>query len=387
MARIRTIKPEFWTDKKIIRLSRDARLFFIGLWNFADDNGVLEADPLQLKAWIFPVDPDIGIEEIEKFLDELKKLELIQVYEVNGTSYIWIKNFNKHQKIDRPRKSNLPLPPEENKEETFQLKSSEISRNQLKSSEIIPGKEKEKEIEKDQGKEKEENKEYFCSVSSANADETRTAIQTEPPPLLPKGLILSTLKETPKEKRYRNEDIAIRLPIKGDKSYKEILLTHNFVNELKELFPAVDVEACLKKMYAWLLANEKRQKTKQGIKKFITTWLSKEQDRATRSRTSPSNGTKPKYAMTLEEFQKQLWKREEIQALHAKLQQMCAKGTDEYFLLAAETETRARLNEEMRQLFEAGVLNENEAIQKLLERFSNEPTHIRDVIKQCMVRQ
>ena len=27
-----------------------------------------------------------------------------------------------------------------------------------------------------------------------------------------------------------------------------------------------------------------------------------------------------------------------------------------------ETETRARLNEEMRQLFEAGVLNENEAI-------------------------
>ena len=73
MARIRTIKPEFWTDKKIIRLSRDARLFFIGLWNFADDNGVLEADPLQLKAWIFPVDPDIGIEEIEKLINALNE--------------------------------------------------------------------------------------------------------------------------------------------------------------------------------------------------------------------------------------------------------------------------------------------------------------------------
>jgi len=301
MARIRTIKPEFWTDKKIIRLSRDARLFFIGLWNFADDNGVLEADPLQLKAWIFPVDPDIGIEEIEKFLAELEKLELIKIYEINGTSYIWIKNFSKHQKIDRPRKSNLPLPPEENqvlnKKETFQMISDEISRNQLKSIEIISGKEKEKEkeIEKDQGKEKEENKEYFCSVSSANADETRTTTQTEIPPLeeksppletqkLPKGLILASLRKSPKESHYQEENIVIRLPIKGDKSHKEVLLTHEFVNELEELFPAVDVQACLKKMYAWLCANEKRQKTKQGIKKFITTWLSKEQDTATKRR-------------------------------------------------------------------------------------------------------
>ena len=177
MPRIRTIKPEFWTDKKIIRLSKIARLFFIGLWNFADDNGVLEADPLQLKALIFPVDPDIGIEEIEKFLAELEKFELIKTYEVNGTSYIWIKNFRKHQKIDRPRKSNLPLPPDLNTEQTnsnktenqmisdenqkisdeisviqmssdeinsfdmnsdekvtFQMISDEISRNQLKSS-------------------------------------------------------------------------------------------------------------------------------------------------------------------------------------------------------------------------------------------------------------
>jgi len=160
-----------------------------------------------------------------------------------------------------------------------------------------------------QKKEKEEeNKKYSCSVSSANADETRTTTSNNPPLLkeksptlekqedtkkqkLPKGLILSSLRETPKEKRYNEDDIVIKLPIKGDKSYKEVLLTHDFVNELKELFPAVDVENCLKKMYAWLCANEKRQKTKQGIKKFITTWLSKEQDSATRRRTLlPSRG-------------------------------------------------------------------------------------------------
>ena len=32
MPRIRTIKPEFWTDEKIIELSLPARLLFIGLW-------------------------------------------------------------------------------------------------------------------------------------------------------------------------------------------------------------------------------------------------------------------------------------------------------------------------------------------------------------------
>ena len=50
MARIRTIKPQFWDDLKIGRLSRDARLLYIGLWNFADDLGVVIADPVWLKS-------------------------------------------------------------------------------------------------------------------------------------------------------------------------------------------------------------------------------------------------------------------------------------------------------------------------------------------------
>lgn len=33
MARIRTIKPEFWTDEKIVECSFEARLMFIGMFN------------------------------------------------------------------------------------------------------------------------------------------------------------------------------------------------------------------------------------------------------------------------------------------------------------------------------------------------------------------
>ncbi|STV36571.1 primosomal protein I [Klebsiella pneumoniae] len=45
MARIRTVKPEFWTDEKVVECSIPARLLFIGLFNFANDNGMPERSP------------------------------------------------------------------------------------------------------------------------------------------------------------------------------------------------------------------------------------------------------------------------------------------------------------------------------------------------------
>ena len=43
--RIRTIKPDFWTDAKVSKLTYLARLLFIGLWNVADDEGRFKSDP------------------------------------------------------------------------------------------------------------------------------------------------------------------------------------------------------------------------------------------------------------------------------------------------------------------------------------------------------
>ena len=52
MARIRSIKPQFWTDGKIARLPKSTALFFIALWTFADDYGyfTLDTRELSLKA-------------------------------------------------------------------------------------------------------------------------------------------------------------------------------------------------------------------------------------------------------------------------------------------------------------------------------------------------
>ena len=110
MARIRSIKPDFWTDGDMIHLSRDARLFYIGTWNFADDNGVLEGCPMSLKAKIFPAE-DV---DVKKLIDELTKAgKIVHYTDEKGRNFFLIKNFLTHQLIDRPRKTNNPLPSEE----------------------------------------------------------------------------------------------------------------------------------------------------------------------------------------------------------------------------------------------------------------------------------
>jgi hypothetical protein len=61
MARIRTIKPEFFDDEHLCELPFDHRLCFIGLWLQADKAGRMEDRPKRLKARIFPFD-DVNIE-------------------------------------------------------------------------------------------------------------------------------------------------------------------------------------------------------------------------------------------------------------------------------------------------------------------------------------
>jgi hypothetical protein len=111
MARIRTVKVEFWTDEAILSVSPLARLMLIGMFNFADDEGRMDDSPIQIKARIFPVDGDIGPVQVQGLLTELANARIINRYSCEKNhNYIEIKNFRKHQKIDRPNPSIIPAP-------------------------------------------------------------------------------------------------------------------------------------------------------------------------------------------------------------------------------------------------------------------------------------
>ena len=104
MARIRTIKPDFWTDEKLTECSLSARLLFIGTWNFADDSGNLDRSAKQIKARVFPLDNI----DCEPLLQELITQGLLIEYSVSGKVYLHIQGFNKHQLINRPSKPTCP---------------------------------------------------------------------------------------------------------------------------------------------------------------------------------------------------------------------------------------------------------------------------------------
>ena len=102
MARKRMIDPGYWSDDKIIELEPIQRLLFIGMWNFADDAGVLKYSPKQIKARIFPAD-NITPGKLNAWLVNLHEIGLILLNE--DKTLIKIKGWSNYQKINRPQAS------------------------------------------------------------------------------------------------------------------------------------------------------------------------------------------------------------------------------------------------------------------------------------------
>jgi hypothetical protein len=109
MARIRTIKPTFFRSRSVKRLSQNAKLVWIGLWNLADDEGRL-LDELGILAgdlWSL----SLSESKLNAALEELHNEQRIVRYEVAGQMYIQVTNWSEHQRINRPAESLLPPVP------------------------------------------------------------------------------------------------------------------------------------------------------------------------------------------------------------------------------------------------------------------------------------
>jgi hypothetical protein len=101
MARIRTVKPEFWVSEQIVECSTNARLLFIGLWNFCDDAGRHPASIRRIKMEVFPGDA-FSDEDVAGWVDELVASGLLCHYESQGKCYLAVTGWDRHQKIEHP---------------------------------------------------------------------------------------------------------------------------------------------------------------------------------------------------------------------------------------------------------------------------------------------
>lgn len=105
MARIRTIKPEFFTSEDIVSMSPLARLFYVALWCESDRAGRLEWKPGTFKMRYLPGDDC----DIASLSEEMTERGLIVLYEVDGKRYAEIPTFDKHQSINN-READSVLP-------------------------------------------------------------------------------------------------------------------------------------------------------------------------------------------------------------------------------------------------------------------------------------
>jgi hypothetical protein len=106
--RIRSVKPEWLDDELLAESSSDARVLSIALLLLADDHGRGRGSDKMLAARVFPGQP-IGV--LRTAMTRLIAIRYCHLYVVGEQSYFEIRNWLKHQKVDKPGKEKVPPPP------------------------------------------------------------------------------------------------------------------------------------------------------------------------------------------------------------------------------------------------------------------------------------
>jgi len=111
VARIRTIKPEFFTSPSVAKLDYAERLFFQALWCAADDFGVGETNLNALLGLAFPDSDEITAPILRRFCANVARHLRVTFYTVRGRHYYAIETWEEHQKIEkRPERRKYPTP-------------------------------------------------------------------------------------------------------------------------------------------------------------------------------------------------------------------------------------------------------------------------------------
>lgn len=136
MARIRSIKPEFFRHEALYEAEQETdlplRLAFAGLWTAADREGRFRWSPRQLKLDCLPYDDC----DFSRVLDALTARGFIVRYVIDDKEYGCIPSWNQHQVINnREKASDLPAP-NENSVLTRDARVDDASATPLKSAQV-----------------------------------------------------------------------------------------------------------------------------------------------------------------------------------------------------------------------------------------------------------
>lgn len=232
----RIIREGILTSEPLALVSYQAETLFYRLLVAADDFGTFDGRAVIVRARCMSL-RDVTVADVEAWLRELSEHALIVQYEVAGKPYIAIPKFGQRT---RAKSAKNPLPPD------WQASDGPLSDNGQSSAHVFG------------------DGDVFgdgCGIDGA-----------QPP-----------MAATPP---------AISLPLNDGSEYP---ITGAQVREFSDLYRAVDVEAQLRAMRGWLLANPANRKTRTGVLRFVARWLGQEQNKAGRV-AGPVRPTLPKAA-------------------------------------------------------------------------------------------
>lgn len=223
----RIIKESLCSSEKIASLSDFEFRLWVGLITQVDDAGRGDARPAIIKGRVFPFRERLSIKDIDAALQALAAKGCVSLYTVDGKPYFLFPGWVKHQRV-RDCKPKYPEPPE-----NLNLPQSAASCGELPQSAAL--------IQSESNPNPESNpKEYCAEPQAAGA-----------PPV-------------------------ISLPL-NDGTFFDV--SENDRAKWSQLYPNVDVLQQLRNMAGWCDANPSKRKTRNGIKRFITSWLAREQDK------------------------------------------------------------------------------------------------------------
>ena len=110
MPRIRTFKPEFFRSPDTAKASPRARLLYMALWSWADDEGVGETNIYGLLGFAFPDSDELSAAEIQSLLKEIRGSFGVLFYQHHGRYFYAVPSWNEHQKTERRANARHPKP-------------------------------------------------------------------------------------------------------------------------------------------------------------------------------------------------------------------------------------------------------------------------------------
>jgi len=224
----RILRP--WLDSEAVNsLDNAAEVFFVRLIMVADDFGRFYGSPKLLCSYLYPL-RDIRVSDISRQIAACVKAGLIADYEVAGKRYLQIKNFGQRT---RTMKSKFPPPNDGHMTVICQTDDGQLTATR-------------RETETETYNSSDVPSSEFCLEPENSGDPVTTK----------------------KEKIFFDYE--------GDARLHGI--TQEQIDYWQERCPALDVEDEIKKAELWLDSNRKNRKS--DVKRFLSNWLSRAQDRA-----------------------------------------------------------------------------------------------------------